>query len=151
MRRHLYQSEVALLMVCMALTACSHRPEVVIRSSRGPVAVEVEVADTPESRARGLMYRNDMAPNAGMLFIFPNETEQQFWMKNTPLPLDMVFIGKEHRIVGIVADTQPFTTSPLGVPGRSQYVLEVHAGFCASHGISTGNQVDFVRVPEGAR
>jgi uncharacterized protein len=128
------------------MEACSQRPEVVIHSPTGPVHVRVEVVDTPEARARGLMYRRDLAPNAGMLFIFPSETPQQFWMKNTPLPLDMVFIGQDQHIVGIVADTRPFTTTPLGVAAPSQYVLEVHAGFCARHGIDTGARVDFVRV-----
>lgn len=133
-------------MACLALAACAQRPEVLIHSARGPVTVQVEVADTPDTRARGLMYRRDLAPEAGMLFIFPAETEQQFWMKNTPLPLDMVFIGKEFRIVGIVANTRPFTTNPLGVEALSQYVLEVHAGFCAGHGIAPGDQVEFLRV-----
>jgi uncharacterized membrane protein (UPF0127 family) len=128
------------------VAACSHSPEVIIRAARGPVTVKVEVADTPDTRARGLMYRQDLAADAGMLFIFPTQSEQKFWMKNTPLPLDMVFIGSDRRIVGIVPDTRPFTTNPLGVSGLSQYVLEVHAGFCAKHGVATGDSVDFVRV-----
>ena len=128
------------------MEACSPRPEVVIHSATGPVHVRVEVVDTPEARARGLMYRRDLAPNAGMLFIFPSETPQQFWMKNTPLPLDMVFIGRDQHIVGIVADTRPFTTTPVGVAAPSQFVLEVHAGFCAQHGIITGNDVEFARI-----
>lgn len=121
-----------------------------IRSAHGPVAVKVEVADTPDARAHGLMYRRDLAPDAGMLFIFPAASEQQFWMKNTPLPLDMVFIGADRRIVGIVADTRPFSTNPLGVSAPSRYVLEVHAGFCASHGIATGDAMEFIGVGEGA-
>ncbi len=132
------------------LAACSHAPQVIVHSSRGPVTVKVEVADTPEARAHGLMYRQDLAADAGMLFIFPIESEQRFWMKNTPLPLDMVFIGHDRRIVGIVPDTRPFTTNQLGVPAPSQYVLEVHAGFCAAHGIAAGDSVDFVRVQDHA-
>ena len=134
------------LLAAVLLAACTRRPEVVIYSSRGPVSVKVEVADTPDARAHGLMYRNDLAPDAGMLFIFPTESEQRFWMKNTPLALDMIFIGADQRIVGIVPDTRPFTTTSLGVSAPSQYVLEVHAGFCAKHGITTGNKVEFVRV-----
>jgi uncharacterized membrane protein (UPF0127 family) len=111
------------------------------------VTVTVEIADTPEARSHGLMYRNDLAADAGMLFIFPVASEQRFWMKNTPLPLDMVFIGSDHRIAGIVADTHPFSTAPLGVSAPSQYVLEVHAGFCAKHGIAAGDRVEFARVP----
>lgn len=133
-------------MAGVGLEACSRRPEVVIQSAKGPVSVRVEIADTPQARARGLMYRRDLAAKTGMLFIFPSETPQQFWMKNTPLPLDMIFIATDRHIVGIVADARPFTTNPLGVLAPSQYVLEVHAGFCASHGITTGARVDFVRV-----
>lgn len=95
------------------------------------------------------MYRRDLAADAGMLFLFPTESEQHFWMKNTPLPLDMVFIGTDKRIVGIVPDTRPFTTNPVGVPSPSQFVLEVNAGFCAKHGVAAGDQVDFVRIESG--
>ena len=146
--RALSAARQCLLGACLALAACSHRPEVLIRSAAGSVTIPVEVADTPESRARGLMYRNDLPAAAGMLFIFPNETQQQFWMKNTPLPLDIVFIGKDLRIAGVLANARPFTTTPLRVEAPSQYVLEVHAGFCAQHGIAAGDRVEFRRVAE---
>jgi len=97
------------------------------------------------------MYRRDLAPDAGMLFVFPREMPQRFWMKNTPLPLDMVFIGRDRHVVGIVADTRPFSTNPLGVAAPSQFVLELHAGFCARHGINTGAAVDLVRIPSAER
>ena len=108
--------------------------------------VTVEIAATPEARAHGLMYRRDLAADAGMLFIFPTASEQRFWMKNTPLPLDMIFIGANRRIIGIVADTRPFSTNSLGVGGLSQYVLEVNAGFSAKHGLAAGDLVDFVHI-----
>lgn len=136
---------------CALLAACSQRPEVVIHSNHGPVAVQVEIADTPDARAWGLMYRRELGANAGMLFVFPNESDQQFWMKNTPLPLDMVFIGKQRYIVGIVPEARPFTTNSLGVGVPSQYVLEVNGGFCARHGINTGDTVGFVRIFDTAR
>ncbi len=110
------------------------------------MTVQVEIADTPDTRARGLMYRRDLPADAGMLFIFTTESQQQFWMKNTPLPLDMIFIDKGRRIVGIVPETRPFTTNPLGVDAPSQYVLEVNGGFCARHGIQAGDIVDFGRL-----
>ena len=92
------------------------------------------------------MYRKDLASDAGMLFIFPTASVQRFWMKNTPLPLDMIFIGSDRKIVGIVADTRPFTTDPRGVDTPSRYVLEVHAGFCVTHGVATGDPVEFVQI-----
>ena len=139
---------LAFVALVIPLAACNHRPEVVIHSSRETVTVNVEVADTPETRARGLMYRRDLAADAGMLFIFEEASPLTFWMKNTSLPLDMVFIDPSHRIVGIVADTTPFTTNPRAVGTPSQYVLEVNAGFCAKHGIAAGDQVEFVRIGE---
>jgi len=149
LRRILCHREAALFLGLLLNAACVQGPHVVIHSARGPVTVKVEVADTPDARAHGLMYRRDLAADAGMLFIFPSESEQQFWMKNTPLPLDMVFIGADRRIVGIVADTRPFSTNPLGVSAPSQYVLEVHAGFCATHGVAAGDTMEFVDVGEG--
>lgn len=149
LRRGLCQREAALFLGLLT-AACVQGPQVVIRSARGPVTVKVEVADTPDARAHGLMYRRDLAADAGMLFVFPNESDQQFWMKNTPLPLDMIFIDTARTIVGVVADTKPFSTQARGVGKPSRYVLEVHAGFCAKHGIATGDKVDFVEVPDGA-
>ena len=112
--------------------------------------MSVEIANTPMAREHGLMYRNDLGTDAGMLFLFPREEPLQFWMKNTPLPLDMIFIDTSRTIVGIVADTRPFSTQGRGVGKPSRYVLEVHAGFCASHGIAAGDKVEFVQVPDGA-
>ena len=96
------------------------------------------------------MYRTDLGGDAGMLFLFPQDEDLQFWMKNTPLPLDMIFIDASRTIVGIVADTRPFSTQARGVGKPSRYVLEVHAGFCATHGIASGDKVDFVRFADGA-
>ena len=147
----LWYLEAALFLLCAGLGACTARPGVIIYTAQGAVVpVTVEVADTPDARAHGLMYRRELAADAGMLFIFPTASEQRFWMKNTPLPLDMIFIGTDRRILGIVADTRPFTTNPLGVTGSSQYVLEVNAGFSAKHGLAAGDMVEFVRIPDAA-
>lgn len=132
------------------LSACRSSPAVVIHAARGAVTVQVEIADTPDKRASGLMYRRDLASDAGMLFLFATPSPQKFWMKNTPLPLDMIFIGPTATIVGIVADTKPFTTNPLGPDEASQYVLEVNAGFAAQHGVAVGDQVEFLRLPNAA-
>jgi len=134
------------LLPAVPLTGCDRSPAVVLHAARGAVTVPVEVADTPDKRATGLMYRRDLAPDAGMLFLFTKASPQKFWMKNTPLPLDMIFIGPTAKIVGIVADACPFTTNPLGPDEPSRYVLEVNAGFAAKHGLAVGDQVEFVRV-----
>jgi len=128
------------------LAACSRRPQVLIRTPQGEVAVAVEVAATPQARSQGLMYRKDLGANAGMLFVFPSETEQSFWMKNTPLPLDMIFIGSDRRIVGIIAEAKPFSLEARSVATPSRYVLEVHGGFCQRHAISPGDRVELVNI-----
>ena len=139
-----------MLLALVFLSACTHGPRVVVHAARGPVTIPVEIANTPATRESGLMYRNDLGADAGMLFLFPNDEDLQFWMKNTPLPLDMVFIDAARVVVGIVADARPFSTQARGVGKPSRYVLEVHAGFCARHGIAPGDTLDFVAVPDGA-
>ncbi len=131
--------------------ACQERPKVLIETSQGLVAVPVEVADTPEKRTRGLMYRRDLAANAGMLFVFPEADVLKFWMKNTPLSLDLIFLDSERRIVGIIERATPFSTRPLGPDVPAQYVLEVHGGFARRHGIAIGQRAQFVHVPPAYR
>ena len=79
----------------------------------------------------------------GQFFIFPRQEHQSFWMKNTYLPLDMIFVDDNLTVVGIVADAQPLTTVVQGVNAPSRYVLEVNAGFAARHGIRVGTPVEF--------
>jgi len=142
-------AKVLLISTLLALPACTAKgPALIVHSARGDTTVNLEIANTPDARTRGLMYRTNLAEMSGMLFIFPDVSERSFWMKNTPLPLDMIFIAPNKRILGIVADTKPFTTNPLGVSGASKYVLEVNGGFCARRGIVAGDQVDFVDVSD---
>lgn len=123
-------------------------PHVVIRpAGRDPITVRVELARTEDERNRGLMYRRELAPNAGMLFLFASPSQQTFWMRNTFLPLDMVFIKSDRRVLGVVANATPMTDDPRQVDGDSQYVLEVNAGFAARNGIAAGTQIEFYNVP----
>lgn len=147
----LFRREVGLLLLLAVFAACTEHPQVTIHAAAGPVHVPVELAVTPEARTRGLMYRRDLPSNAGMLFVFPQERPQQFWMRNTPLPLDLIFISAARRVAGVVADARPFSETMLGVPAPSQYVLEVHAGFAARHRIAAGDVVDFIHVPPPRR
>ena len=93
------------------------------------------------------MYRNHLDPDAGMLFIFDREAPLTFWMKNTFIPLDMIFIDDDRRIVGIVEDAVPETETPRRVQGESRYVLEIGGGLSRRLGIGKGGQVDFEGVP----
>jgi uncharacterized membrane protein (UPF0127 family) len=111
------------------------------------VVFRVEVAVTPEEHARGLMYRSQLATDAGMVFVFEQPSIQRFWMKNTLIPLDMIFIGKDRRIVGVVENAAPQTESERMVGAPSQYVLEIGGGLSTRLGIHAGEPVDFQNVP----
>lgn len=114
---------------------------------RPPVEVAVELAQTPAERARGLMFRKHMAENDGMLFLFEREAPQSFWMRNTYIPLDMVFIRSDLTVLGVVENAEPETDTSRNVPGSSKYVLEVNAGFARKHGVGAGVPVRFEGVP----
>jgi uncharacterized membrane protein (UPF0127 family) len=122
-------------------------PTVVLRPSGGKeVRVRVELARTDAERARGLMFRDRLDEGSGMLFLFEREDQQRFWMKNTYIPLDMIFITKDHRVLGMVENAEPLTETGRMVPGRSQFVLEVQGGFAARHRVGPGTEVEFLHV-----
>ena len=108
---------------------------------KGTHVVEVEVAATGQSRTRGLMWRSQLAAGKGMLFIFPAEQSLNFWMRNTLIPLDMIFIGKDLKITGIVHDAEPKTLTGRGVGIPSLYVLEVPGGWAEKTGLKAGGEV----------
>ena len=110
-----------------------------------PIHVSVEIADTNEKRALGLMYRRELPESHGMLFLFSRQELQSFWMKNTPLPLDILFIDSSLTIVGIARNTTPYSEKPIPSDKPAQFVLEVNGGFCQRHGIAVG---DHVQLPD---
>lgn len=131
-----------------AQTPREHGPAVVIHTrGNGRVRVEVEVARTDPQRMRGLMYRREMAEDHGMIFMFREASHQTFWMRNTLLPLDMIFIRPDNTILGVVRNATPETDDPRDVPGDSQYVLEVNGGFCQRHNVMDGDRLDFIEIP----
>jgi hypothetical protein len=103
--------------------------------------VGVEIARRDEDRQRGLMYRTSMAKDAGMLFVFEEPRELSFWMKNTCIPLDMLFIDEDGTIVSIQENVPTLTQSTFtsGCPAR--FVLEVNAGWTRQHGVKAGQKV----------
>lgn len=126
-------------------------PTVVLHGRDGrTIAVRVEVARTEAERTRGLMYRNHLEPDAGMLFLFPRPASLVFWMKNTLIPLDMLFLDRDRRVVGIVENAAPETESPRRVDGDSQYVLEVGGGLSRQWGVAAGSTVEFRGLPVDA-
>jgi uncharacterized membrane protein (UPF0127 family) len=115
-----------------------------------PIKVSVEVVDAPETRQRGLMYRKQLASDAGMLFIFERAEHHAFWMHNTLIPLDMIFITADWTILGVVENATPLTDSTREVAGDSQYVLEVNAGFARRHGLQAGTSLRYVPARSGS-
>lgn len=100
--------------------------------------VDAEVAATREARTRGLMWRTALPEGSGMLFIFPQEEELNFWMKNTLIPLDMLFLSKARVIVGIVAQATPGSLDARGPGAAAKYVLEVPGGWAAKRDVRPG-------------
>jgi len=119
---------------------------VVITTPTRKVTFHVELARTNEEHERGLMYREHLASDAGMLFLFDQPSLQAFWMKNTLISLDMIFIAADHTIAGIVMDAEPLTLTTRRVDEPSQYVLEIGGGIAAQLGLAAGQRVDFVGV-----
>ncbi len=112
----------------------------------GVQRVEVEVAATHDARTRGLMWRKELPAGKGMLFLFPTEEVQGFWMRNTLISLDMIFISSDLRIVGIVSRAVPRTLESRSVGVPSQYVLEVPGGWSEQVGLRKGSTVEFEGV-----
>lgn len=114
------------------------------------VKVLAEIASTDETRERGLMFRTSLAENAGMLFVFPSLDIQGFWMKNTLIPLDMLWLNERKEIVYFVT-ADPCKMDPCGSYQPMQkalYVLEVNAGFVKKHHLALGQRLSFDLPPD---
>lgn len=123
-------------------------PKVILGTPRGDVTVNVEVVNTKPKIEKGLMFREHLPPDDGMLFFMGAEKPWTFWMHNTLIPLDMIFIKKDMTVAGIVANAEPKTDTLRQVEQPSLYVLEVNGGYCASHGVIEGAKVRFDNVPQ---
>lgn len=129
--------------------ACPPDPETppVLRRGRvvfpeaGGRAVSVEIAETDRDRQRGLMYRTSMPEDQGMIFVFRERREHPFWMHDTCIPLDMLFLDDDGTIVGIEENAPTLDDSTFTVGCPSRYVLEVNAGWSRRHGVKAGQRV----------
>lgn len=110
----------------------------------------IEIAKTPEQRSQGLMHRDTLTEEESMLFLFPEESIHNFWMKNTLIPLDIIWISKEKKVVHIKHNAQPCTTlCPLIIPNApASYVLEINAGLAGKYNIEEGDKVNFLAIPD---
>lgn len=131
------------LAVALLLAGCGGGgPEVAIHTAKkGTVRVHVEIARTPDEQALGLMYRSSLPQDHGMLFLFPEETDHRFWMKNTYVALDMIFIAADGHVAGIHPNAVPLSEAPISIAKPAKWVLEVNAGWAEKHGVAPGDSV----------
>ena len=109
-------------------------------------AIDIEIADDSAKRSQGLMWRHSMPDSVGMLFIFENERPQYFWMKNTYIPLDIIFINKSKEIVTIRDNTTPLSESSIPSDKPAQYVVEINAGLCNNYKIEVGDKIIYKTI-----
>ena len=146
-------NRILLVFLLVLLISCNKKidpdlKEISIQTRDKNVIINVEIADDKNERANGLMYRENLEENSGMIFVFDQEESIAFWMKNTLIPLDMIFIDKELKIVDI-KNAVPCKADPcpLYKPENAvKYVLEVNYGFSKSNGVSTGDNVNLDEV-----
>lgn len=139
---------VAAILV-LAVAGCTSNYQ--ITTGQGQVCIsescfQVEIADTPEERATGLMFREELARDSGMLFVFEDDGIHSFWTKNTKIPLDIIWISQDMVVVYISRDTRPCLADPcppVNPEKIARYVLEVNAGISESAGIEVGDKATF--------
>ena len=110
----------------------------------------LELALTPEDQAQGLMFRESLPPNSGMLFVFPTDEPHHFWMKNTMIPLDMIWMDASGRVLFVSADTPPCRADPCptyGPDGPARQVLEIAGGMAAKEKIAVGATLKLLDIP----
>jgi len=108
--------------------------------------IDIEIAEDDEARGQGMMYRSKMLESQGMFFIFTREEPQSFWMRNTPLSLDIIFVNKNNEIVKIHKNTTPFSESSYATLQPAIYVVEVLAGYTDTYGIKEGDKIVWRRL-----
>ncbi len=118
----------------------------VIQTHTTSVTVHAEVALTPEQQIRGLMFRKSLPENDGMLFVFPTKQIVSMWMKNTYIPLDMIFFDDTRKVVHIHQNARPHDLTIISSLVPATGVLEVNAGFVRKHHITLGNQINYPSV-----
>ncbi|MGA0607227.1 DUF192 domain-containing protein [Phenylobacterium sp. VNQ135] len=126
---------------------CKGQPELkplqplTVTTPKGAFKFSVELADSPREREYGLMCRKALAADRGMLFAFARADYQAFWMRNTLIPLDIIYIGSDGRVVSVVRNAQPLNEAPLPSAAPAQFVLELAAGRAAQIGLLPGDRV----------
>ena len=138
-----------LVFLMIFLANCAKKSnQISISSGERLIKVNVEIADDNYERQQGLMFRESLNENNGMVFVFEDENFQSFWMKNTLIPLDIIFIDKNFKIVDI-KNAMPCNEDPCAAYDSAKpakYVLEVNGGFAAKNSIEAGDKVDLKEI-----
>jgi uncharacterized membrane protein (UPF0127 family) len=132
---------VFVLLSCAPVWAACRSDQVQLRGDWGAARFTVELADTPEERSRGLMFREKMAASAGMLFVYEKPQRASFWMKNTLIPLDLLFVDRTGLVMRVHPDAVPGDLSAIDGGEDVFAVLEINAGLAKSYGIVAGSQM----------
>jgi len=123
----------------------THEANMVIRRGNDTLkTLEIEIVDDEYGITRGLMFRKQMEENRGMLFIFPDVQMRSFWMRNTIIPLDIIFVAEDHSIVTIQKNTKPFSETSIPSSAPAKYVLEVNAGLSDTYNLKLGDKLDWI-------
>ena len=136
---------VTLLLLTVA-TACSADNHAVFHTAKGDFGFTIEIADTEAEREKGLMFRTSVAPDAGMLFDYHQEQEAAFWMQNTLIPLDMIFISAKGVVKSIHVNARPMDTTPIPSGGPIRFVMEIPGGRSEENGLKGGDRFENSRV-----
>jgi uncharacterized membrane protein (UPF0127 family) len=162
-RRHLQMILIFFFLEISLLSACTHHHQTL--QVHQPLAsickegtldfvhfdksikasIAIEIADTPEAQMKGLMGRKNLDDNSGMLFVFEHLEPQKFWMKNTRVPLDIIFVGEDGCIVNIVESAPPLSNQRYRSKGPVKYVVEVRAGFAKRFHLDTDTCIQWQR------
>lgn len=132
---------LAVMIVTFPFASIADPAQLTITSANAKHTFQVEVMRTAEDRARGLMFRRHLDADSGMLFDFLEPLTARMWMKNTYIPLDMLFIREDGEITNIAKDTVPQSTAVLSSVGKVRFVLELNAGTTTRRGIEPGDKV----------
>ena len=132
-----------LCLLILLLSACHKNQHKVTIND---ISYYVDLADDDNERAMGLMYRKEMANDEGMLFIFPDTEYRAFWMKNTLIPLDILYFDQNRKLINVIENTPPCKNTTTRCPNYpsnrpAKYVLEINAGLSQKHGFKAGDEM----------
>lgn len=153
---------VLIILLCMAFVSCQTQTKKEIKTTEvsfkkeGELSIyqgdslkigniDIEIADNEYERQTGLMYRTSMEQNQGMLFIFEDEQPRSFYMKNTSIPLDILFIDSNNTIINTIENAAPLSEESLRSQGAAQYVLELNAGMIQMWKLQSGDRIKFTQ------